>query len=966
MQAAVRAVALALAGLTAWASDSAAQAITSDGTLGTVVGNGGDNYTISGGTTRGNNLFHSFGQFNVPSFGSAVFDGPASTANVLSRVTGGVPSSIDGLISTRAGASPMPSANFFLINPAGVMFGANAALDVGGAFRVSTADNIRLADGVLFSATPGPDDALLSAAAPQAFGFLNSNPASIVLDGALLAVDSGQTISLVGGDVQLLNGAALLAFEGSVQIASAASVGSAVFDSGLDVSSFSRLGEVLISGGGVSAGGDGISPGGGTVVIRSGQLIIEGGALVTTDAAGVAGAPVGIDIAVTDAMIVRGGSAVLTAGVEADGSAISIRAGNLTVTGVGTTIETQGTSGRSGAIDIQVVNADILDGGKIRNASTANGGNTTIIASGTLTVDGGGSEISTGSNTVGDPSVAGGDIAITVRDLVLRDSGRIRSGGAGEQPGQQVTINASNAVSISSLAGISSQSDARAAGVINISTPRLAMDAGYITTSTLNTGGAGQILINANTVGLANGAQIASSTQIVASGEAGTITINAAGSISISGIGPAGGVGSITFTDVPNSGIFGTTEGTGNAGQITLSTPLLTLAEGGRISVATEGAGSGGTIVANVGSFAISGGARVDSSTTAGGAGGAINVNGTLSINGTGSGLFSTASSTGNAGAIAATGPGVTVANGGTIDSSTTGAGAGGAINVNGTLAISGAGSGLFSTASSTGNAGAVNVTAPNVTVADGGTIDSSTTGAGAGGAINVSAGSQVEIASGGSIRADSLGSGLTGNITVAAGDRIMMDNGSISTRAVTSDGGNITLLAPNVIRLGNSQITTSVESGTGAGGNIFIDPQFVILQGSTITANAFGGPGGSVTIIANNFLSDATSAITASSALSTPGTVTIQSPENNLKEAIAQLPGDLVDASRLMRGACAARQTGAPSSFAVAGRGGVPADADGYLSSFSTTGAPLARAARQEQPDQGVLLAMASLDCAR
>lgn len=151
MQAAVRAVALALAGLAVWPSGSVAQAITPSG-LGTVVDNGGtgDNYTISGGTNRGNNLFHSFGQFSVPSFGSAVFDGPASTANVLSRVTGGQLSSIDGLISTRAGASPMPSANFFLINPAGVMFGANAALDVGGAFRVSTADNIRLADGVLF------------------------------------------------------------------------------------------------------------------------------------------------------------------------------------------------------------------------------------------------------------------------------------------------------------------------------------------------------------------------------------------------------------------------------------------------------------------------------------------------------------------------------------------------------------------------------------------------------------------------------------------------------------------------------------------------------------------------------------------------------------------------------------------------------------------------------------------------
>jgi len=66
------------------------------------------------------------------------------------------------------------------------------------------------------------------------------------------------------------------------------------------------------------------------------------------------------------------------------------------------------------------------------------------------------------------------------------------------------------------------------------------------------------------------------------------------------------------------------------------------------------------------------------------------------------------------------------------------------------------------------------------------------------------------------------------------------------------------------------------------------------------------------------------------------------------------------------MRAGCAARHTGATSSLAVAGRGGVPADADGYLPSFSTTGAPLARAARQEDRAQGFVLAMASWDCMR
>jgi large exoprotein involved in heme utilization and adhesion len=222
-----------------------------------------------------------------------------------------------------------------------------------------------------------------------------------------------------------------------------------------------------------------------------------------------------------------------------------------------------------------------------------------------------------------------------------------------------------------------------------------------------------------------------------------------------------------------------------------------------------------------------------------------------------------------------------------------------------------------------------------------------------------VSASSQVSI-DGGRIRADSLGSGATGDITIAAGDRIIMDGGSVSTRAETADGGNIALLAPNVIRLRNSQVTTSVQSGTGSGGNIFVDPQFLLLEGSSITANAFGGPGGSVTIIADNFLADATSSVTASSALSTPGTVQIQSPDNNVASDIAQLPRELVDASRLMAAACSARRAGTPSSFMVAGRGGVPADPDGYLPAYATGAGPYTA----QVP--GLALAMAGLECSR
>jgi len=208
-----------------------------------------------------------------------------------------------------------------------------------------------------------------------------------------------------------------------------------------------------------------------------------------------------------------------------------------------------------------------------------------------------------------------------------------------------------------------------------------------------------------------------------------------------------------------------------------------------------------------------------------------------------------------------------------------------------------------------------------------------------------MTAGSEVSVLNGGRVSADSTGAGNTGNIVITAGNRITMTGGSISTRALTSDGGDITLRAPNIVRLEGAQITTSVQSGVGKGGNVLIDPQFLLINNSSITANAFGGPGGNITIIADNFLASSTALLQASSALNTPGRIEVRSPENNIAGSIAQLSRAFVDASRLMRGACSARREGAPSSFVLAGRGGVPAEADGYLPSTVVAAPPAALA---------------------
>lgn len=107
----------------------------------------GPNFVIPSnvGQTRGSNLFHSFGLFNVQTGQSATFTGPGSIGNIFGRVTDGQPSTIDGTVR-----STIPNANLYLMNPAGMLFGPNASLDVQGLFHVTTADYLKFADGAKF------------------------------------------------------------------------------------------------------------------------------------------------------------------------------------------------------------------------------------------------------------------------------------------------------------------------------------------------------------------------------------------------------------------------------------------------------------------------------------------------------------------------------------------------------------------------------------------------------------------------------------------------------------------------------------------------------------------------------------------------------------------------------------------------------------------------------------------------
>ena len=942
---------LVFCGMLGWGgaiADSGVNAqISSDGTLSTEVELSNDSFEISGGTVKGDNLFHSFQEFSLPSGNTAQFNNSPNIDNIIGRVTGGSISEINGLIRAIA------DTNLILINPAGINFGADARLDIGGSFLGSTASSLVFADGTVFTATQ-TSNPLLTVSVPvglqlgQNSGAINvegqghnlsldrlSHPTKKDVDG--LKVNSGQTLTLVGNNLALTGGT-LTAESGKIELASVAqgTVGLNSDDWTLDDSDVSLFGNIDLRGSQLDVSG----VGSGAIALFGKQVLIEDGSAVIARNLGNRSAG-NISVNATESLTLIGTDPVgeIASGLysetigEARGANIEVTTPRLIIEDGAEILATAssdalgGNEGKGGAIELNVTDLNLTDGGRIK------------------------------SDNYGQAD--GGGIRVNSNSLNISDDSYISSTSFGSGQGGNISLNVAESVSIVGKGYEQYQQTFQVNALGGSLEPRTRSTGIFI--GTAKDGAGGSLQLNTDRLSLREGGIIFS--PIFTTGVGGNLEINADDlEISSSAVQISAGADSTSLAV---------------GGNVAIDTERLVLQKGGAIINATFGDGTGGDININAAESILLEDTPENSLIFTG-----IYAK-TITGNGDAGGIDVTTKHLKIDDALISSNTGIFFHNGLSFERG----GNGGNISIKAVDAIEISGipidarfaSGISSSTVSNGAAGNIEISTDKLSVEDGSEIAAITIGSGDGGNLTIEANS-IELigtttmnsmqrggliaasgretfpqqqASGASgdisvtansltieragIDVQSIDLGSAGNLDIQVDGLVSLDNGGkISAETDSDTGGNIAIVADNIFWLGNST-TTATASNQANGGNIeIVADNLIALQGSRLTADADAGTGGNIFVDAKGLYVCQTCRVSASSGLGIDGVVNINTLNFNPDFEAADMPLQLTRPETAVDLACSSNSNNS-SSLTVSGRGGLPPRPSEVLNSKSS-----------------------------
>jgi filamentous hemagglutinin family protein len=775
--------------------------------------------------------------------------------NILTRVTGGSISNIDGLIQANG------TANLFLLNPNGIIFGANASLNVGGSFVASTADRLHFDNGFAFSASNPQAPPLLTINVPIGLQY-GSNPGSVQVQGATLRVAPGQTLALLGGTVSI-NGGRLLAPEGRVELGGVAAQGSLGLQAnGASLSwSFSdavgRADLFIDQQAELNVRGNDR----GSIAINARNIKISGNSRVQAGILVGAGSPqsqVGdIELNATAAVQVTGDSLIAN-NTEGEGNAGAVRITaqdfvSFDGKSVAENVVLQGAVGNTGGIVINTGSLFVTSDSALNSVirGKGNAGSITINARNTVSFDGVRSLTRTGVYGEGN----GGDINITTDSLFLRNGSTLFSGIVGGKGNAgSINIDARDTITID--------------GGDRVHT-RFNQTSGIRSNVFEGEGQGGDINITTGSLFVTNGGVLNANDQSLQGNSTGSITINARDTVSFDGVNSIG-IPSRVLSNVSSQ------QGKGKGGDINITTQSLSVRNGAYLGVQATGQGDGGNITVNANTIDVVNGGQFITTSFGNGKAGNITFNATNSINLSGSDptYYDRLARVNQ-------------------------------VDPDFSFGDAGPSSGLFAnTAStSTNEGGSIRVNTEQLTVRDGAQITVSSTGLGGAGNVEVLA-RAITLDNQAYISADTTGGG--GNINLRSPLILLRNGSSISTdaRGINIPGGNITIDTDNLVAIPKEDSDITANSEDFRGGNV------------TVRANGIFG------IEFRDQLSPLSNITATGVSEEYSGTVEIITPGIDPARGLAQLPTEVVDASDEIAQGCRDVQG---SSFVVTGRGGLP-----------------------------------------